>query len=354
MLAAEYFSRSDSDDALFNEANARAHARDYVRAVNRYDRLLARNPGLPRRQPQPAAGAGPDRRDQPAQREPAAGAGGERRGQGARHRRRHSRPGRRGTQLGAGGDSHADRRADPGGPGHRRDVAAQRAAGPVQFPRHQVRHAAAAAGDEPADDGDRVRSTAPLLRVCCWSCCWSAQPAATAPTSTLQELVVRASWNWTPTGPRRHLVPGQKLTLSLDHRHRPLVYRRHPHQPARGAGLVILQTEQFASNASERRGDQGWVLQRWTLDVYPQRAGEFTIPAVTVRVKVNAGDAGEVEGTLAAHPWQLHSYPARRAGRVWRSGWRRRSSASASVSTDRWRACRWGMPSSGKSCSTAS
>ena len=47
MLAAEYFSRSDSDGALFNEANARAHARDYVRAVQRYDRLLQRNPDYP-------------------------------------------------------------------------------------------------------------------------------------------------------------------------------------------------------------------------------------------------------------------------------------------------------------------
>lgn len=47
MLAAEYFSRRDSDDALFNEANARAQARDYVRAVHRYDRLLARNPDYP-------------------------------------------------------------------------------------------------------------------------------------------------------------------------------------------------------------------------------------------------------------------------------------------------------------------
>ena len=47
MLAAEYFSRRDSDDALFNEANARAHARDYLRAVHRYDRLLARNPDFP-------------------------------------------------------------------------------------------------------------------------------------------------------------------------------------------------------------------------------------------------------------------------------------------------------------------
>ena len=47
MLAAEYFSRADSNDALFNEANARAQGKDYVRAVNRYDRLLARKPDYP-------------------------------------------------------------------------------------------------------------------------------------------------------------------------------------------------------------------------------------------------------------------------------------------------------------------
>ena len=47
MLAAEYFSRTDSDDALFNEGNARSQARDYVRAVHRYERLLARNPDYP-------------------------------------------------------------------------------------------------------------------------------------------------------------------------------------------------------------------------------------------------------------------------------------------------------------------
>lgn len=47
MQAAEYFSRSDSNDALFNEANARAQARDYVRAAARYDRLLARAPNFP-------------------------------------------------------------------------------------------------------------------------------------------------------------------------------------------------------------------------------------------------------------------------------------------------------------------
>ncbi len=47
MQAAEYFSRDDSKAALFNEANARAHARDYLRALARYDRLLARDPDYP-------------------------------------------------------------------------------------------------------------------------------------------------------------------------------------------------------------------------------------------------------------------------------------------------------------------
>lgn len=47
MQAAAWYARSDSDAALFNEANARAHARDYLRALRRYDRLLARSPDFP-------------------------------------------------------------------------------------------------------------------------------------------------------------------------------------------------------------------------------------------------------------------------------------------------------------------
>lgn len=98
------------------------------------------------------------------------------------------------------------------------------------------------------------------------------------------------------------LVPGRKLTLAIT-----LATDRWfsggtrislPEVP----GLVIVQSEQFAANASERRGDQDWVLQRWALDVYPQRAGEFTIPPLALRVKVNAGDAGDIEGALSSPP----------------------------------------------------
>ncbi len=43
-LAAEYFSRVDSDVARFNRANALAHSQNYLAAVRVYDQLLARNP----------------------------------------------------------------------------------------------------------------------------------------------------------------------------------------------------------------------------------------------------------------------------------------------------------------------
>jgi len=98
-------------------------------------------------------------------------------------------------------------------------------------------------------------------------------------------------------GPTGLVVPGQKLKLTLkiatDRWFTGGTRIKLPEVP----GLVILQTEQFASNASERRGDQSWVIQRWTLDVYPQRAGDFTIPPIAARVKVNGGD-GHVEGNL--------------------------------------------------------
>ena len=67
-------------------------------------------------------------------------------------------------------------------------------------------------------------------------------------------------------------------------------------------GLVILQTEQFASNASETRAGKSWVVQRWSLDLYPQRAGDFTLPPIAARVKVNAGTRTEVEGLLYTPP----------------------------------------------------
>ena len=93
MLAAEYFSRRDSDDALFNEANARAHARDYMRAVNRYDRLLARTRTIPARPRTGSVCRILSMRSTASAKASKQEAGRQWRGQGTGRRRRHSRRG---------------------------------------------------------------------------------------------------------------------------------------------------------------------------------------------------------------------------------------------------------------------
>jgi BatD DUF11 like domain len=100
--------------------------------------------------------------------------------------------------------------------------------------------------------------------------------------------------------PDTGLVPGQRVALTLtvatDTWFTGGTRIEIPEVP----GLVILQTEQFASNASETRDGQNWVIQRWTVDVFPQRAGDFTIGPVPMQIQVNAREAGNVSGTLRA------------------------------------------------------
>ncbi len=98
--------------------------------------------------------------------------------------------------------------------------------------------------------------------------------------------------------PGEAIVPGQKLKLQLD-----IATQRWFGGGTRIAipevpGLVILQTESFASNASEQRAGITWVVQRWTLDVYPQRAGRFSIPPLTVTVNVNDAEDGNIAGEI--------------------------------------------------------
>lgn len=98
------------------------------------------------------------------------------------------------------------------------------------------------------------------------------------------------------------LVPGQRTLLILEIATNSWFTGgtriRIPEVP----GLVILQTEQFAANASESRGGQTWVIQRWSLDLYPQRPGNFTIPPISLSLEVNAGERGNVRGDTLSAP----------------------------------------------------
>lgn len=129
------------------------------------------------------------------------------------------------------------------------------------------------------------------------------KPPGLAASASLEELQQTGRLLLsTQVSPAEGLVPGQKIRLVLeiatDRWFAGGTRIRVPEVP----GLVILQTEQFASNASENRGGQSWVIQRWTLDIYAQRAGDFTVPPMALELAVNGGESGNVRGQLFSPP----------------------------------------------------
>lgn len=105
--------------------------------------------------------------------------------------------------------------------------------------------------------------------------------------------------------PADNIVPGQQVMLTVE-----IATDRWftggtrieiPEVP----GLIILQTDNFASNSSERREGESWVVQRWSLEVYPQRSGNFRIPPISAQVKISDPESGSVEGRLISPERQL-------------------------------------------------
>ncbi|MEZ5504130.1 MAG: BatD family protein [Halioglobus sp.] len=140
-----------------------------------------------------------------------------------------------------------------------------------------------------------------LLALALFCCCTLAYGDTIDDLQARGSLLIDSSLS-----PDRNVVPGQKVKLTLE-----IATDRWftggtrisiPEVP----GLVIVQTELFATNASEIREGHTWVMQRWTLDVYPQRAGDFIIGPVLAHVQVNGGDNGDVTGELRSPSSRLN------------------------------------------------
>ena len=53
-----------------------------------------------------------------------------------------------------------------------------------------------------------------------------------------------------------------------------------------------------------------WVIQRWSLDLFPQRAGNFTLPPIKLQIQVNTSE-GNISGTAYTSPLDFEvSLPA--------------------------------------------
>ena len=122
---------------------------------------------------------------------------------------------------------------------------------------------------------------------------WSAQTVTVETLQAEGRLLVGAA-----VQPPGELVSGQKAALVLEVATDRWFSGGTRIDLPEVAGLVILQTEQFAANSSETRAGESWVIQRWTVDIYPQREGNSEIPPVALHLRVNHETVGEVAGTV--------------------------------------------------------
>lgn len=135
---------------------------------------------------------------------------------------------------------------------------------------------------------------------------WAATYSALTLGTSVQELQASGHLQIaSELSPGTGIVPGQRVKLTLEIATDTWFTGGTRIDIPEVPGLVILQTDQFASNASETRNGSSWVIQRWTLDIYPQRTGEFTIGAVPLHIRVNAGESGNIEGKVQSPPQQF-------------------------------------------------
>ena len=62
--------------------------------------------------------------------------------------------------------------------------------------------------------------------------------------------------------------------------------------------LVLVQNQDFAANATERREGVSWSVQRWSIDAFATRDGTLRIPPIDVTVSVSVSAAREYQTTL--------------------------------------------------------
>ncbi|MFQ5346153.1 MAG: hypothetical protein ACE5DZ_09400 [Mariprofundus sp.] len=71
---------------------------------------------------------------------------------------------------------------------------------------------------------------------------------------------------------------------------------------------IVLQREKFAVNSTRSEEGRNWVVQLWTLTVYPQRGGTFDVPAIALHLSIAEEQSGTaITGTLYTKPLQFQA-----------------------------------------------
>jgi len=106
----------------------------------------------------------------------------------------------------------------------------------------------------------------------------------------------------TALDPSDVVVPGQRVRLTITIATPRWFTRGTEISLPEVPGLILLRNQQFASNATERRGGESWSLQRWSIDAFPVEEGLLRIPPIELAVSVSTGPTTKQQATLKT-PW---------------------------------------------------
>ena len=99
---------------------------------------------------------------------------------------------------------------------------------------------------------------------------------------------------------------GEQTTLNLDLKTPALSFAEIHFDLPEVAGALLLRTDSTTVKLSERRGGETWQVLRYPITLFPQQAGDLTVPAFQVRFKTRAGFGTEpTSHRLETGPLQL-------------------------------------------------
>ncbi|MCX2979721.1 hypothetical protein EYC98_02460 [Halieaceae bacterium IMCC14734] len=97
--------------------------------------------------------------------------------------------------------------------------------------------------------------------------------------------------------PNASIVVGQELELTVEIATQRWFSGGTRLKLPEAPGLIVLRRDQFANNLNRTKNGVSWVAQRWTIQLYAQREGEFNVPGIELELAVNDASAGIIRGT---------------------------------------------------------
>ena len=80
---------------------------------------------------------------------------------------------------------------------------------------------------------------------------------------------------------------------------------------------IVMQREKFALNSIRKVNGIDWIVQLWSLVVYPQRSGVFEIPEIPLRLSIAGNDMQPIVGEFKTQPLLFVAGSVSGAGESW-------------------------------------